>query len=58
VLTADTYTSVLHEQHVKAAAATARLVVAAACLAPGTRRRKRPAVGPQKTAAPQPAGCI
>jgi integrase-like protein len=27
-LTADTYTSVLHEQHVKAAAATARLVPA------------------------------
>jgi hypothetical protein len=55
VLTADTYTSVLHEQHVKAAAATARLVLAAACLVPGTRRRKRPAAGPQKTAAPQPA---
>lgn len=55
VLTADTYTSVLHEQHVKAAAATARLVLAAACLVPGTRRRKRPVAGPRKTAAPQPA---
>jgi len=53
VLTADTYTSVLHEQHVKAAAATARLVLAAACLVPGTRRRRRPAGGPRKTAAPQ-----
>jgi integrase len=53
-LTADTYTSVLHEQHVKAAAATARLVLAAACLVPSTRRRRRPAGKPQKTAAPQP----
>ena len=51
VLTADTYTSVLHEQHVKAAAATARLVLAAAALVPGTRRR-RPT--PQKSAAPHP----
>ncbi|MFF5290993.1 tyrosine-type recombinase/integrase [Paractinoplanes globisporus] len=48
VLTADTYTSVLHEQHVKAAAATARLV-------PGTRRRKGSVTGPRKSAAPQPA---
>jgi len=48
VLPVDTYTSVLHEQHVKAAAA-------AACLVPGTRRRKGSVTGPRKSAAPQPA---
>ncbi len=49
VLTADTYTSVLHQTHVRAAEATARLVLAAAAINP-VRRRGRP----PKSAAPQP----
>ncbi len=53
VLTADTYTSVLLEQHFTTAEATARLVLAAAARNPG--RTRRPRNGPQKSAASQPA---
>jgi integrase len=50
VLTADTYTSVLRQLHLKTAEATARLVLTAAARNPGHRTRAR--TGPQKTAAP------
>jgi integrase len=60
VLTADTYTSVLHELHIKTAEATVRLVLAAAVRAPGQHHRKparKPArTGPPETARPQPTG--
>ncbi|MDQ7911305.1 site-specific integrase [Phytohabitans sp. ZYX-F-186] len=51
VLTADTYTSVLLELHLKVAEATARLVLKAAARNPG-RRRHRSKIGPPKSAAP------
>ena len=54
VLTADTYTSVLHELHIKTAEATARLVLAAAARAPGQHHRK-PGPQPARTGPPQPA---
>jgi hypothetical protein len=53
VLTADTYTSVLTELHIKTAEATARLVLAAAARNPGQRNRKRTWTGPPKSARPQ-----
>ncbi len=43
VLTADTYTSVLPDIARKAAEDTARLIIEAGCLVPGTSRRRRPA---------------
>ncbi len=49
VLTADTYTSVLLELHLKAAEATARLVLKAAARNPGHRNRAK--IGPPKSAA-------
>jgi integrase len=47
VLTADTYTSVLHQTHVKAAEATARLVLAAAAINPARCHRRRPQIPQQ-----------
>jgi integrase len=52
VLTADTYTSVLLEQHFTTAEATARLILAAAARNPARHRRGKN--GPQKSAASQP----
>jgi hypothetical protein len=52
VLTADTYTSVLPDIARKAAEDTARLIIEAGCLVPGTHRRRRPAPRrPRRTAA-------
>lgn len=53
VLTADTYTSVLHELHIKTAEATAQLVLAAAARIPGQRNRNRAWTAPPKSARPQ-----
>jgi hypothetical protein len=49
VLTADTYTSVLIDLHVKVAEATARLVLKAAARNPGRHRSR---TGPPESAAP------
>jgi hypothetical protein len=54
VLTADTYTSVLHEQHVKAAAATACLCWPRPAWSRVRGGGNAPAAGPQKTAAGTP----
>ncbi|MFC0529034.1 hypothetical protein [Phytohabitans kaempferiae] len=66
VLTADTYTSVLHQLNLKTAEATARLVLAAAARNPGQptvieplRRkppRPNPRADPNSDAASDPAG--